>query len=358
MNDQQTAPNTQLTKTMDYVMFNRLLLSLFFVITLSNCAFAGAIFNTSGNTLIGGARWDANERIIAGVGERSLAGGIRYSVQGGSFESFRDAFSWSSLPSIADFANGVQSAFDIWSSVDPVSGLGSDLYFVPDLTTEVVGKNTNGNGGLDIAGAEIDLFATNDAYFWNVGSSGTQAETWFNWTNDEVALTSGTENYTDSSAITGADILINSNTNARYNLDVFVRLLAHEIGHAIGLADVDVWSERFIDDNYDPADPQATLTNSWANRVDVYDPSSSPLNVYDVGTDPRYVAGVDILMESYGLGIAPGNPVGNPNPLTNDDYGTRQFLYPFIAAEIPEPASFALVLSALFLLVRARKASI
>jgi hypothetical protein len=55
--------------------------------------------------------------------------------------------------------------------------------------------------------------------------------------------------------------------------------------------------------------------------------------------------GVDILMESRGLGIAPGNPVGNLVPLRDDDFGTRQFLYPFLleAAAIPEPSTLSLL---------------
>ena len=334
-------------------MFNRFLFTLIFVITLSNTALAGVIFNTSGNSLVGGSRWDAEERVIDGIGERSLVGGLRYSVPGGSFENFRDAFSWSSLPSIADFSAGVQSAFDVWSSVDPVSGLGSDLYFVPDFATQGVSGNTNGTGGINIAGAEIDLFASNDAYFWNVGSSGLQGESWFSTINDEVTLTSGTQNYAASTAIAGADIYLNNNTGAVYSLDVFVRLLAHELGHALGLGDVDVFSTRFIDDNYDPLNRLATMTNSWADKVDVYDPSNSPLSVYSVGSAPQ-VSGVDILMESNGLGISSGNPVNNPNPLSNDDYGIRQFLYPFIATEIPEPASLTLMLCALLLLTRSR----
>jgi hypothetical protein len=47
-------------------------------------------------------------------------------------------------------------------------------------------------------------------------------------------------------------------------------------------------------------------------------------------------------MESRGLGIAAGNPVTSLVPLTNDDYGTRQFLYPSLTI-VPEPATLALI---------------
>ncbi|NEO74998.1 MAG: PEP-CTERM sorting domain-containing protein [Moorea sp. SIO4G3] len=84
---------------------------------------------------------------------------------------------------------------------------------------------------------------------------------------------------------------------------------------------------------------RATLTNPIAQLVDVRNPANSPFSLFtvpngDPGVDTR---GVDILMESQGLGIAPGNPVTNLNPLSNDDYGGRQFLYPFVS--VPEPTS-------------------
>ena len=55
-------------------------------------ALAGVVFGTDGN-LGGGFRWDAAARTISG-NERSLDGGLRYSVQGGSMQAYRDLFSW------------------------------------------------------------------------------------------------------------------------------------------------------------------------------------------------------------------------------------------------------------------------
>ena len=113
---------------------------------------AGTIFNFSDNALGGGSRWDAAPR-MANLGgtnfERSLNGGLRYSLQGGSFQAFRDRFTWQAgQPTVAAFQMAVQQAFDAWTVPDPATGLTSQLAFVADVGTPVVGFN-NGQGGLD-----------------------------------------------------------------------------------------------------------------------------------------------------------------------------------------------------------------
>jgi hypothetical protein len=91
----------------------------------------------------------------------------------------------------------------------------------------------------------------------------------------------------------------------------------------------------------DSATALATLMNSWAALVDPLNPANSALlsgltaDYADPGT---LTPGVNILMESRGL----GGQFGNLTPLTNDDYGTRQFLYPEINP-VPESGSIALV---------------
>ncbi len=321
-------------------------------------AMGGVIFNYSNAALGGGSRWDAAPRTInvGGIFERSLVGGLRYSLQGGSFQGYRDLFSWQgSAPSVSDFQTAVQRAFNAWTVVDPITSLNSSLSFLPDLATPVVGFN-QGSGGIDSRGAEIDLFGANDAFFWNAGNTGTQAETRFTTVTSTVTLTSGTANYLGSTAIAGADIIVNSNPGALYTLDLFRRLLTHEIGHAIGLGDVEgsINPGAFIDDNFNgatSATAQATLNNSWALLVNPLNPAASPLSRYTVpfGNPGTTTPGVDILMESNGLGIAAGNPLTNLTPLTNDDYGTRQFLYPGVV--VPEPATFALAVVGLLGLI-------
>ncbi len=253
-------------------------------------------------------------------------------------------FSWSGgTPSVADFQTTVERAFAAWITPDPVSQLTTQISFTPDFGTPVVG--IAGGGGADSRGAEIDLIATTDARFWDPGNSITQGETWFNGGAGPVTLTSGTSGYAGF-AITGADVMINSNPGALYTLDFFGRLLTHELGHALGLGDVEnsINPGRFIDDNYDPtnsATALATLTNSWTALVNTANPALSPLSLYTVADgDPGVgTTGVNILMESNGLGIAnPGNPVTNLIPLTNDEYGIRQFLYPS-TIRVPEPAT-------------------
>lgn len=304
-------------------------------------AHAAGIFGNTG--LAGGFRWDAAPRTLGGL-ERSLAGGLRYSVSGGSLDAFRNSFTWTGgAPSSAVFAQTVNEAFAAWTAVDPVTNLGTSIGFTPDFATAV---DTAVVGGVR-QGAEIDLFA------FNFGDAGTRGDTFFSALGGNVTLTSGTANYGGGGPITGADIRINSNPGASYSLDVFRLLLSHEIGHALGLADVDVNSGpagAFIDDNYNgstSATALATLTNSWAGLVNPLNPAASAgLALYTVangnpGTD---TPGVNILMESEGL----GGQFGDLTPMTNDDYGGRQFLYP----QVPEPTALA---AASLLLLAARR---
>ncbi len=304
-------------------------LAFLFLMTSSTLS-AQVIFGNNG--LEGGFRWDAAPRTINGL-ERSLDGGLRYSVDGGSLLAFRDSFSWTEVPTEAEFAALVQTAFDAWGSTDPVSGFTSDLDFVYDPTTTVDPTVTDGLR----FGAEIDLFAT------DLGDSGTRGFGFFNAVAGTVELTSGTTNY-DAAPISGADVTINANPGAVYSPDLFRRLLTHELGHAIGFGDVegDINPNAYIDDNYDDTNSAtafATLTNNWAHLVDALDPSESlGLSVFNVpDADPGVdTFGVDILLESRGLGIGPNNPLENLIPLSNADYSIRQFLYPSLVA-VPEP---------------------
>jgi len=291
---------------------------------------AAVIFGNNG--LTNGSRWDAASRDVGG-NERSLAGGLRYSLEGGGYQAYRDLFSWQgAAPNVIDFTNAIQQAFAAWTITDPASGLATDLYFVQDLATPVVGPSSN--SGVHTDGAEIDLLSETDGVLWNAGDNSLRAETFFNTTAfTDLSLTSGTNSY-PGFAISGADIKMNSNPGALWSLASFQTILTHEIGHAIGLGDVDTPGNlgRFIDDNYDDSDSStalATLTNSWAALVDPSNPADSPLAEYTVanGNPGVDTPGVNLFMES----AIPAIHFGNPTPLQNDDFGGRQFLYPYVA---------------------------
>jgi len=280
-----------------------------------------------------GIRWDAAPQEFEG-NERSLQGGLRFSVQGGSYEAYRDRFSWSSLPTVIAFQNSIESAFNAWTVPDPTSGLTTQLSFVANFQTAVVGSG--GFQGVNFLGAEIDLFGL------DAGDNRLRGFTGIQPVAQTVTLTSGVANYANSGAIAGVDITINNNPGAVYTLDSFRRLLTHEIGHSIGLADVDLGGQ-FIDDNFDALNPVSTLNNSWAGLVNPLDPANSAgLSQFSIASSTFGLTGINLLMESNGLGVGPGNPLSNLFPLTNDEYGTRQYLYPSLIS-VPEPGSIVLL---------------
>ena len=323
-----------------------LLLAYLAVIILdasSACGLAGTILN--GNGLSGGLRWDAEPYSIGGF-ERSLDGGLRYSLQGGSYEALKNRFTWAgATPSVPDFTEAVKQAFRAWESVDPATGLGTDIRFVEDLGTPVDGDGTFGS--VSFFGAEIDIFG------YDGGVDGFDGFAAWNFSNKTANLTSGVENYAGSTTFIGVDISINSNPAKVWELDIFRRVLTHEIGHSIGLGDLenDI-NPEFIDDNFDGSDAStvvSTLSNSWANLVNPHDPAASPLSVFTLplGDPGLQTAGIDLLMESRGDDDGPSNPASNLIPLQNDEYGMRQFLYPVL---VPEPTSVLLLAVATCLL--------
>ena len=302
--------------------------------SLSGPASAFDFFDAAGNSLGAGSRWDSAPRTLGGV-ERSLNGGLRFSLQGGSYQAFRDLFIWQgSTPTVAEFEKAVLDAFAVWTSTDPATGLDTEIRFVPDLATPV----STSVGGFVRFGAEIDLVVATDATSWDPGDNNTKAEAVFSSISvpGNITLTSGVTGYAGF-AISGADITFNNNTGARYTIATFRTILAHEIGHALGLADVDLTSGpsgNFIDDNYNnssAANIVATLRNPFALLINPSNPGASPLQRYTIQNSSSGfdTPGVDILMES----AIPAIFLGANGPyLSTDDVAGRQFLYPVTLA--------------------------
>ncbi len=110
------------------------------------------------------------------------------------------------------------------------------------------------------------------------------------------------------------------NTSDPWSLVTWEQTLIHELGHALGLGDVDAAASRFFDNDADITNPIPIN-----QRGDVRE--GLPVS----GTGPISVSRADshILMCS-GCPLLPA--------LKNDDLGGIRFLYP-----IPEPATFALL---------------
>jgi hypothetical protein len=269
-------------------------------------------------------RWDAAPRTLDNGQERSLDGGLRVSVEGGSFGAFKNEFDWQTVPTDAEFQQAIEQSFDIWTMVDPANGLGTDLRFVFDPSVDVTLDDHT-------TGAEIDLFGE------PIGSSFQGLATYAARGPLDVTLTSGTV-LPDTLAIVGSQVVLNTN-DAQWTLGIFRSVLTHEIGHVLGLEDVETAgvNGEFIDDNFDARDAasiNATLTNNFAHLIDPTDPENSPgLSHYaipsaqfDVGLQGGNRFAPHLLMESL------GDPNISYEQLDADSFAGRQFLYPHVSA--------------------------
>jgi len=285
------------------------------------------------------ARWDAALRFVEGE-ERSLDGGLRYSIETGSYAGLRDQFNWvGAPPSEAAFEAAVHRAFEHWEVIDVASGLPAAFYFVEDLETPAIDEPgipgvPSSYLGLN-AGAEIDVFAATPHAGPAFGGS---VVFFVDTVANDLSLTSGTSNY-PGFAITGADIRINPAFS--YTLWFFELLLTHEVGHALGLADLEANPSLgavsgFLDDDASlssDATAGATFSNEFVGLIDVIDPDASNLQslLGDIDTVPGLDSpGVRLLMESGAYEVLRFDA----QKLQNDEVAGRQFLYP---VSVPEP---------------------
>lgn len=331
-------------------------------IIIAVCVLIFAISDTNAFVVLGedvsqrAWRWDAAARNNFSSGlERSLVGGLRYSAEGGSLSNWYSEFSFSDGTTATDFTDLVNAAFSAWTVPDPVSGLTTDLSFVADFGTTVTLDNP-------ATGAEIDLFASD---LGDTTQSG-HARAWVEiWGGDVVTLTSGTVGH-GREVIVGSQIEMNNNAGTLWTAVSFQRVLTHEIGHTLGLGDVDIDQDTFdsnpfnddglvsgwYDDNYDGTNAGtqiATLSNSFAGMINPLNPEvTAGLTRYTIAEPVFDVGGgnePNILMESNVDAIM---------ALGNDDFAGRQFLYPSLVV-IPEPSVAIFLMTAGLLLAGGRR---
>ncbi len=253
----------------------------FALFLLISSAWPASAFRVAG---IPGAwtRWDASPRYVQGV-ERSLDGGLRYSIETGSYQGLRDQFIW------------VPGCHPLPTSRRQPNGLSS------------TGRSSTLRLGCRLASISSKIYRL---------------------------------------PISGADIRINP--AFVWSLSGFEVLLTHEIGHALGLSDLEGPSgigggSGFFDDNFDPSTSltaSQTLKNSFALDIDPYDPDDSPLFELfgDMNMDPGLDSpGVELLMETESI----FEPTEAAPFLQNDEFAARLFLY---AVAVPQPAFPTMIL--------------
>jgi hypothetical protein len=232
---------------------------------------------------------------------------------------------------------GVATVFSLWTTADP------NLQFRAGTT---VAANTNYNftnctasscplnrltnpSATNIIGNNIDIFA------YDLGTSNPNfqagAVTVAYGEQFPVHLTNGfSTNPPGNGLFPSWDIDavdIGFNTAYSWTLQSFENVLLHELGHALGLGDVDLSTRFFDSDNNNVTNPiQINQAGDVRQGLNAY---VGPLLATNPG-NPNLSADGNIVMCS-------GCP-NRPATLMNDDIGGIRFLYP-----VPEPATLALL---------------
>ena len=195
---------------------------------------------------MGISRWNAAHHTVDGV-ERSLDGGIRFSMTGGSYEAFSEEFNWKDgiIPTVAEFQTVVEDVFAEWEQVDPATGLGTDLRFVPDFGTEVVRDDHDDPFQL-AEGSEFDLIAADVDFLGGSRLFGDPS-------GNTVTLTSGVENY-PAAVISGADLVFGTDGGdaGHWTLSSFRSVFSQMVGLSLGME----WADLYHDcDDCFPVSP-------------------------------------------------------------------------------------------------------
>lgn len=259
------------------------------------------------------ARWDSVNR-MDGVGtNRSLVGGLSYNFQGGSLANYFALFTWAAGSTLAQFQTAVNSAFDAWQSED------KNIKFTPGTVAVAAPTMATDN---HVVGNEIDFFAQ--------AALGASGLTFKYGVQDPVRLTNGysndgSGNFTPSDRIYASDIYINTVSGMGWTIGNWQDTFTHEIGHALGLGDVDV--RDFIDSNANPGDG-SDINEGGDVRVGLH--TGPPLSV-ELATDAHILMCSDCPL------------VTTPSP---DDVSGLHFLYP-----VDEPAGLGLFALAVLTLI-------